>query len=31
MDVNEFRQRIARGEQMTATNDLGAFMHERAV
>ena len=31
MDVNEFRQRIARGEQMTATNDLGAFMHARAV
>ena len=31
MDVNEFRQRIARGEQMTATNDLGAFMHARVV
>ena len=31
MDVNEFRQRVARGEQMTATNDLGAFMHARAV
>ena len=31
MDANEFRKRFARGEEITTTNDLGAFMHERAV